>query len=78
MNTVSFRGSTDQSPGCYGMFTCISNKCKSCPSAFECARDSGSSIAHVVMVKAKLRIVADYRERGLNPILTDDGKIEFH
>mgnify|MGYP001265985431 CR=1 FL=1 len=63
---------------CYGLFTCISERCKSCPSAFICSKDSGSQMAYKAMIKAKLRIIQDYEERGLDSSLTIDGKILFH
>jgi hypothetical protein len=63
---------------CYGLFTCISERCKRCPSAFICSKDSGSRMAHKVMIKAKLGIIQDYEERGLDCSLTMDGKILFH
>ncbi|MDD1772786.1 MAG: hypothetical protein LUQ09_07680 [Methanomassiliicoccales archaeon] len=65
-------------PSCFGLFTCISPRCKGCPVAFNCSKDSGSKIVHEVMVNAKLRNIERYRERDLDCSLDVDGCIIFH
>lgn len=50
------QGTSFLSLGCYGLFTCIAEKCKSCPLAFDCSRDSGSKVAYRVMIRAQFRM----------------------